>query len=83
MAQGHATETGGGPAGGRGFGLIPQEYLRIIAIWSLVPSYALAGAFLGYLADRALHTAPYLMGAGLLLSLVFSVRDIIRLREEL
>lgn len=83
MAQGHATDTGGSSAGGaRGIKLIPHEYLRIMAVWSLIPSYAIAGAFLGYLADRAIGWFPYLTGAGLLLSLAFSVRDVMRLRDE-
>ena len=86
-----ADSEGGGPgpvtspnsSGHRSRDLIPREYLRIIAIWSLVPSYAIAGALLGYGADRWLKTFPYLTALGLLLALVLSVRDIYRLRDTL
>jgi hypothetical protein len=61
--------------------LIPREFLRVIAVWSLIPSYLLAGAFLGYLADRFVGWYPYLTGAGLLLALVLAVRDMMRLRD--
>jgi len=63
--------------------LIPREFLRVIAVWSLVPSYMLAGAFLGYLADRFLGWFPYLTCAGLLLALILAVRDMLRLHAEL
>ena len=62
----------GGPASGKPAGderpdLIPREFLRTIAIWSIVPMYAIAGAFLGYLADRWLDTFPWMTAIGLLL----------------
>ena len=60
--------------------LIPREYLRTIAVWSLIPSYAIAGALLGYFADKWLGTSPYLTALGLLLALVLAVRDVYRLR---
>ena len=63
--------------------LIPREYLRIIALWSLIPSYAIAGGLLGYFADKWLDTFPYLTGLGLLLALVLAVRDIYRMRGAL
>jgi hypothetical protein len=63
--------------------LVPREYLRIIAVWSLVPSYALAGGLLGYAADRWLKTFPYLTALGLLLALALAVRDMYRLRDTL
>ena len=63
--------------------MIPREYLRIIAVWSLVPSYAIAGGFLGYAADRWLETFPYLTGLGLLLALALAVRDMYRLRDAM
>lgn len=63
--------------------LIPREYLRIIALWSLIPSYAIAGGLLGYAADRWLKTFPYLTALGLLLALVLAVRDVYRLRNAL
>jgi hypothetical protein len=61
--------------------LIPREFLRVIAVWSLIPSYALAGGLLGYAADKWLHTFPYLTAVGLLLALILAVRDMYRLRD--
>jgi len=78
----------GGPAAGKPAGdtrrdLIPREFLRTIAIWSIVPMYAIAGAFLGYLADRWLGSFPWLTAVGLLLALVLSVRDVNRLKDAI
>jgi F0F1-type ATP synthase assembly protein I len=61
--------------------LIPREYLRVIAVWSLIPAYFLAGAFLGWLVDRWLGFYPYGIGVGLLVALGFAVRDMLRLRD--
>lgn len=61
--------------------LISREFLRIIAIWSLIPSYLLAGGFVGYWVDRWLKSFPYVTGILLLLALVLAVRDMLRLRE--
>jgi hypothetical protein len=78
---------GNAGAGGTGSSgsvdLVPREFLRTIAVWSLVPSYLLAGAFLGYLADRFLGWFPYVTGLGLLAALALAVRDMYRLRDEL
>ncbi|MFA5844139.1 MAG: hypothetical protein WC971_04830 [Coriobacteriia bacterium] len=63
--------------------LIPRDFLRIIALWSLLPAYSVAGAFLGYMADRFLGWFPYLTGLGLLLALVLAVRDMLRLRDDM
>jgi hypothetical protein len=63
--------------------LIPREFLRVIAIWSLIPAYTLAGAFLGWLADRWLGTSPFGLGIGLIIALGFAVRDMLRLRDSL
>jgi len=63
--------------------LIPREFLRVIAVWSLIPAYLLAGAFLGWLADAWLRTFPYGIGIGLIVALVFAVRDMLRLRDTL
>ncbi len=62
--------------------LIAPEFLKVIAVWSVIPAYLLAGAALGWLADKWLGTAPYLMGLGLLIALVLAVRDVARLRHE-
>jgi hypothetical protein len=67
--------------GGR-FELVPREFLRIISIWSLIPSYLLAGGLIGYAADRWLGFFPYLTGVGLLLAVGLAVRDMLRLRKE-
>lgn len=63
--------------------MIPREFLRVISVWSLIPSYLLAGGLLGYFADRLLGWFPYVTGLGLLLALVFAVRDMLRLRDEM
>ena len=62
--------------------MIPREYLRIIAVWSLVPSYAVAGGFIGWMVDKWLGTFPYLLGVCLLGALALAVRDMRRLSEE-
>jgi len=63
--------------------MIPREFLRVIAVWSLVPSYLLAGGFFGYLVDRWLSIFPYITGVGLLIALAMAVRDMYRLRDEM
>ncbi|MDR3686140.1 MAG: hypothetical protein P4L93_04180 [Coriobacteriia bacterium] len=63
--------------------LIPREFLSVIAVWSLIPAYVLAGAFLGWLVDRWLNTWPYGIGIGLFIALGLAVRDMIRLRDTL
>ena len=63
--------------------LIPREFLRVIAVWSLVPAYMLAGAFLGWLVDRWLGSSPFGIGIGLIIALGLAVRDMLRLRDEL
>ena len=78
----------GQPGTGSGAGhkqpdLIPREFLRVIAVWSLIPAYLVAGAFLGWLVDAWLHTFPFGIGIGLIVALVFAVRDMLRLRDTL
>jgi F0F1-type ATP synthase assembly protein I len=63
--------------------LIPREFLGIIAVWSVIPAYLIAGAFLGWLLDRWLNTWPFGMAIGLIFALVLAVRDVIRLRKTL
>lgn len=63
--------------------LIPDEFLRVIAIWSLIPSYLVAGGAIGYGLDRWFRTFPYLTGVGLLIALGVAVRDMLRLRETM
>jgi len=62
--------------------LVPREFLRVIAVWSIVPAYLVAGAFLGWLADYWLETYPFGVAVGLLIALVLAVRDMLRLRAE-
>lgn len=78
-----------GSVQGRGAGrgnsptdLVPREFLRALAVWSLIPAYLLAGGFFGYIADRWLDTFPFGVGIGLILALALSVRDMMRLRDE-
>ncbi len=63
--------------------LIPREFLRVIALWSLIPAYMIAGAFLGWIVDRWLGTWPYGLAIGLFIGLGVAVRDMIRLRDTL
>jgi hypothetical protein len=63
--------------------LVPREFLRVIAVWSVIPVYLCFGAFLGWLVDRAFGWFPYATGVGLLLALIVSVRDMLRLRDSL
>ena len=70
------------PASQRHVDLIPREFLRAIAVWSLIPAYLLAGAFLGWLVDQWLHISPYGIGVGLVLALGLAVRDMLRLRDS-
>jgi len=74
--------TGSGPEH-RQPDLIPREFLRVIAVWSLIPAYLLAGAFLGWFIDAWFQTFPYGIGIGLIVALVFAVRDMLRLRDTL
>lgn len=80
------TTTKQGPSrSGRGGSedLIPREYLRIIAIWSVIPGYMLAAGVLGYFADRWLGTWPIIFSLALLVALALAVRDMMRLRKEM
>ena len=63
-------------------GLLPPDFLHILVVLSVVPAYLIGGALVGYLADRLLNTFPFLIAAGLLVALVFAVRDLLRLRNE-
>ncbi|HET6350693.1 MAG TPA: hypothetical protein VFG89_01000 [Coriobacteriia bacterium] len=74
-------DSGHGARGARD--LVPREFLRAIAVWSLIPAYAAAGGLFGYLADRGLGTFPYGVGTGLVLALALAVRDMLRLRDEI
>jgi hypothetical protein len=56
--------------------------LKLITVWSLIPTYCLAGGFLGYAIDRWLHTFPLITGAGIIVAFGFAIRDMLRLRDE-
>ena len=62
--------------------LFSPEFLRIIGMWSVIPTYLIAGGLLGWLADYILHTFPFGIAVGLLAALALSVRDSMRLRNE-
>lgn len=62
--------------------LIPKEFLKVIAVWSLIPSYLVGGGIIGYALDTALGWFPFLTSAGLLLALALAVRDMLRLKDE-
>jgi hypothetical protein len=57
-------------------------WLKLIAIWSLIPTYSLAGGLIGLGLDRWLHTFPILTGAGLLIAFGLAIRDMLKLRDE-
>lgn len=57
-------------------------FLKLIAIWSLIPTYSLAGGLIGLGLDRWLHTFPIITGAGLLIAFGLAIRDMLKLRDE-
>lgn len=63
--------------------LIPREFLRVIAVWSLIPSYLVAGGLFGYFGDQWAGTFPYITGVALLCALGLAIRDMLRLRSEM
>lgn len=78
--DGRGTE---GPSVQRSPDLVPREFLRVIAVWSLIPAYMLAGAMFGWLLDQWLDTFPFGVGIGLILALGLATRDMLRLRDEI
>jgi hypothetical protein len=62
--------------------LISTKLLKIVAIWSLIPSYLLAGGAIGYGLDKWLTTFPFLTGAGILVAFSLAVRDMMKLKKE-
>ncbi len=61
--------------------MIPGSFLRILAVWSLIPAYLAAGGLIGFALDRWWNTFPYVTGLGLILALVIAVKDMLRLRD--
>jgi hypothetical protein len=62
--------------------LISAKLLKIVAIWSLIPSYIAAGGAIGYGLDKWLAIFPCLTGAGILVAFSLAVRDMMRLKKE-
>jgi len=63
-------------------GLISTKLLKIVAIWSLIPSYLVAGGAVGYGLDTWLATYPFLTGAGILVAFSLAVHDMMKLKKE-
>lgn len=57
--------------------------LKILAVWSLIPTYMLGAGAIGYALDRWLHTSPILLLVCLLVGFGFAIRDMLKLRHEL
>jgi hypothetical protein len=58
-------------------------FLKLVAIWSLIPTYSLAGGLVGFGLDRWLHTFPILTGIGLVVAFGLAIRDMLKLRDEI
>jgi hypothetical protein len=63
-------------------GLISTKLLKIVAIWSMIPSYLFAGGAIGYGLDKWLTTFPFLTGAGILVAFSLAVHDMLKLKKE-
>ncbi len=57
--------------------------LKLVAVWSLIPSYTLAGGLIGYGLDRWFHTFPIMLGAGIMVAFALAIRDMLKLRDEI
>ncbi len=58
-------------------------FLKSLAVWSLIPTYSLAGGLIGYGLDRWLHAFPFFTGAGIVVAFGLAIRDMLRLRDEI
>ena len=63
-------------------GLLSTKLLKIVAIWSLIPSYIAAGGAIGYGLDKWLTTFPFITGAGILVAFSLAVHDMMRLKKQ-
>lgn len=63
--------------------MISSEFLKLIGVWSLIPTYTLAGGLIGYGLDRWLNSFPLVTGAGIVVAFGFAIRDMLRLRDEI
>ena len=61
----------------------PPNFLKLVALWSLIPTYLLAGGGIGYGLDRWLHTFPLFTGVGIVVAFGFAIRDMLRLHNEI
>lgn len=61
----------------------PMRPIKLIAVWSLIPSYSLAGGLIGYGLDRWLHTFPLVTAAGIVVAFALAIRDMLRLKDEM
>ncbi len=57
--------------------------LKILAVWSLIPTYMLAGGAIGYGLDRWWKTFPLATGVCLMIGFGFAIRDMMKLKEQL
>jgi F0F1-type ATP synthase assembly protein I len=62
--------------------MMSMGFLKLLAVWSLIPTYSLAGGLIGYALDRWLHTFPFFTGAGIVVAFGLAIRDMLRLRDE-
>jgi hypothetical protein len=63
--------------------MMSKEFLKLVAIWSLIPTYSLAGGLIGYALDRWFHTFPVFTGAGIVVAFGLAIRDMLKLRDEI
>jgi hypothetical protein len=63
--------------------MISKGFLKLVAVWSLIPTYSLAGGLIGYGLDRWLHTFPVFTGSGIVVAFGLAIRDMLRLRDEI
>ncbi len=61
----------------------PMRPLKLVAVWSLIPSYSLGGGLIGYALDRWLHTFPFITGAAIIVAFGLAIRDMLKLRDEI
>jgi hypothetical protein len=57
--------------------------LKILAVWSLIPTYMLAGGAIGYGLDRWLKAFPVATAICLFVGFGFAIRDMLKLRSYL
>lgn len=64
-------------------GMQDPKLLKILAVWSLIPTYMLAAGAIGYGLDRWLHSFPLVTGPCLLIAFGLAIRDMLALRKGL